>query len=953
MKQRNNEVNELKQKLHKAIKYLEKGKTPDNKTLVNLLKEIQELQIAPSLQNESLFRTTLYSIGDAVITTDLNGKVKQMNPVAEKLCGWKESEAKNKSIEKVFNIVDEVTGKKSDSSYKKVIKSGKISGLANHTLLISKDRKKIPIADSSAPIINDSGNIVGVVLVFRNQTTERENLNILEERERKYSTLLSNLPGFTYRCLNDKNWTMLYISEVCKKITGYSSNDLINNRTIAFNDLIVKSYQGPIWNKWQKVLKDKSFFEFEYPIISKSGKLKWVWERGSGVYSKDGKLLFLEGFIEDISERKLAQESLELKNIIFDSSIAANSVANLNGKIIDINFAFLKIWGYKDKTEVIGKKLDKFIKSKNDVEIILSALNKKGNWQGDFIAIRKDGSEFIANAIATTIVSNDGKIIGYQSSVLDVTDQKRTEELLIESENRYKTFFNNSPDAIFLADPETGNIIDANKEALRLLGMPHSKVIKMHQSQLHPKRLKSYSTKSFNEQLKNVDLKIPVENYLITAAGKEIPVEVLANTLTINGKKVIQGVFRNISDRKKIEKELLESENKFRSFFEYSKDAMLLLNGNVFFDCNPAALELMGCTSKEQLLFVSPAKLSPDFQPDGISSAIKAKRLIKQAYKDGVVRFDWVHRKISGEDLFVEVMLTSIQLDGKQILFTIWRDITQRKAIEAEVQKSKNRMQLLIEGTPHLFFYVQNQDGNVEYISPSVEEITGYTVERWLNQKHWFLTDSPINQNAKNRTRIHLRGNVDPDPIYVEILHANGNKVMIEAYERPIFENGKVIGLQGVAHDITKRLQAEQKLKESEISYTGLFDSVSDAIYILNDKNVFLDVNEGAVKMYGYERKELIGKTPEFVSAPGKNDLALVASASEKAFNGEKQQFEFWGKRKNGEEFLKDVRLYPGNYFNKKVIIAIANDITEKKKAEILLRESEKRYKLIAKNNDD
>ena len=139
MKQRNNEVNELKQKLHKAIKYLEKGKTPDNKTLVNLLKEIQELQIAPSLQNESLFRTTLYSIGDAVITTDLNGKVKQMNPVAEKLCGWKESEAKNKSIEKVFNIVDEVTGKKSDSSYKKVIKSGKISVSYTHLTLPTSD----------------------------------------------------------------------------------------------------------------------------------------------------------------------------------------------------------------------------------------------------------------------------------------------------------------------------------------------------------------------------------------------------------------------------------------------------------------------------------------------------------------------------------------------------------------------------------------------------------------------------------------------------------------------------------------------------------------------------------------------------------------------------------------------------------------------------------------------
>ncbi|MBK7630260.1 MAG: PAS domain S-box protein [Ignavibacteriales bacterium] len=1082
MKQRNNEVNELKQKLHKAIKYLEKGKTPDNKTLVNLLKEIQELQIAPSLQNESLFRTTLYSIGDAVITTDIKGSILQMNHVAEKLCGWKESEAKNKPLEKVFNIISEATGKKLQATYKKVIKTGKITGLANRTLLISKSGNKIPIADSSAPIKNDKGEIIGVVLVFRDQTEERKNQIDLEERERKYSTLISNLPGFTYRCLNDKKWTIVYISEVCKKITGYSQNDFVRKKTISFNDLIVESYQKSIRNKWHKVLKDKSFFEFEYPIINKSGKLKWLWERGRGVYSLDGKLLFLEGFIEDISERKLAQESLELKNIIFESSITANSAANLDGKIIDANAAFLKCWGYSQKTKVIGKQLYKFIKSKNDVETILTSLNKKGFWRGDFIAIRKDGSEFIAQAVATAIVSSDGNIIGYQSSVIDISDQKRTEELLKESEHRYKAFFDNAPDAIFLADPESGNIIDSNKEALKLLKMPYSKVIGMHQSQLHPKRLSTYSTKSFNEQIKVIDLKIPFENFLVTATGEEIPVEVLASILTLNGKKVIQGVFRNISERRNIETALLRSqetlqnilaqfpgivfwkdvnsiylgcnqafaagaglnspaeiigktdfdlpwadteaeyyrdddkdvivntktkrhiiekqhqasgkitwfdtnkvpikdnngkvigvlgisiditerintekalhssEEKFRSLFEQSSDAMLLLDGNVFFDCNKAALDLMGCNSKEQLLFLSPAKLSPDFQPDGISSVKKAEKLIKQAYKEGAAKFEWVHKKISGEDLIVDVMLTSVPLEDKQILFTIWRDITQRKAIEAEVQKSKDRMQLLIEGTPHLFFYVQNLMGNVEYISPSVENITGYSVKQWLNQNHWYVSDSPINHKAKERTKAHLAGTVITDPFYVEILHANGNKVMIEVYERPILADGKVIGLQGVAHDITKHQLAEQSLKESEISYRGLFDSVSEAIYILNESGIFLDVNKGSCIMYGYDRDELIGKTPEDVSASGKNDLQSVAISLGKAFKGEKQQFEFWGKRKNGEEFLKDVRLYPGNYFNKNVVIAIANDITEKKKAEFLLRESEKRYKLIAENTAD
>ena len=953
MNKSKNDLNKIKKKINSTLKYFEKNKSLDKKILENFINDINEMQKGTSLQQENFFRTTLYSIGDGVITTDLNGKIQQMNPVAEKLCGWKESEAKNKSFESVFKIIAEITKVKSENPVKRVLKSKHTVGLANHTLLISKTGKKIPIADSSSPIKNDKGKIIGVIIVFRDQTREREKENTLEERERKYSTLVSNLPGFIYQCKNDKDWTMEFISDGCKKITGYTPSDFIKNNKIAFNDIIHPDYKKTIWNKWQKILKERTYFEFEYPIIAKNGKLKWIWERGRGVYSTNGKLIFLEGFIEDISERRNAEESLRLKNIVFESSITANSIANLEGKLIDANAAFLNFWGYKSKSKVLGKSLNVFIKSKNDVVKILSTLNKKGVWEGDFLAKRSDRSEFIAHGLATTVVDNKGKIIGYQSSVLDVTDRNRTEALLKESENRYKIFFDNSPDAIFLADPESGEIVNANKAALQLLKMSYSKVVGMHQSQLHPKRLEDHAVKGFEEHKKENELIKPIENYVLTASGEEIPVEVLANTLKINGKTVIQGVFRNISERRRIEKALKESENKFQLFFEHSKDAMLLLDGNVFFDCNNAAVEMLGYNNKSEMLSAHPSKLSPDFQPDGTASFTKAEKIMNQAYKDGFVRFEWTHRKMNGEDLPVEVMLTSIPLAGKQILFTVWRDITERKTIESEIQRSRERMQLLVEGTPHLFFYVQNLDGKIEYISPSVENITGYSVSEWHNQNTWFITDSPINQNARKRTWEHLSGIINNDPVYAEILHANGSKVMIEIYERPIIKEGKVLGLHGVAHDISERIRFEQNLKESEISYRGLFNSVSEAIYILDENGIFIDINEGALEMYGYGRNELIGKTPEFVSAPNKNDLSSVAAALGKAFEGEKQQFEFWGKRKNGEEFLKDVRLYLGTYLNKKVCIAIANDITEKRKAEELLRESEKRYKLIAENTAD
>jgi PAS domain S-box-containing protein len=602
MAKRENELYRIKKKINSAVHSIKKNKSADGDSLVKLLMEIKEMQIESNLQNEALFRTTLYSIGDAVITTDTNGNIQHMNPIAEKLCGWKESDAKNRSLDKVFKIVSEVTGKKIESIYKKVLKSGKITGLANHTLLISKNGKKTPIADSSAPIKDDDGKIIGVVLVFRDQTEERKNQTALEERERKYSTLLSNLPGFTYQCANDKNWTMYYMSDGCVKITGYSSKEFINNNRLAFNDIIYPDYQKQIWKKWQKVLKEKTYFEFEYPIIAKNGKQKWVWERGRGVYSNKGKLLFLEGFIEDISDRKLTEESLELKNIIFQSSIAANIVTDSYGKIIDVNSAFLKLWGYSIKTTVIGKTLNRFIKSRDDVESILIALNKKGSWQGDFIASNKSSKDFVAHGIATTVVSSDGNPIGYQYSVLDITDQKGTEELLKESESRYRSFFDNSPDAIILAEPESGNIIDANRAALELLKMPYSKVIKMHQSQLHPKRLRTYSVKGFSEHKKAIDLRIPLDNFIVSSSGEEIPVEILANTLKINGKNIIQGVFRNISERRKIETALLRSQEMLQNVLSQFPGVVFWKDINsVYLGCNQAFANGAG--------FISPAEI--------------------------------------------------------------------------------------------------------------------------------------------------------------------------------------------------------------------------------------------------------------------------------------------------------------------------------------------------------
>ncbi|NOH02077.1 MAG: GAF domain-containing protein [Chloroflexi bacterium] len=136
-----------------------------------------------------------------------------------------------------------------------------------------------------------------------------------------------------------------------------------------------------------------------------------------------------------------------------------------------------------------------------------------------------------------------------------------------------------------------------------------------------------------------------------------------------------------------------------------------------------------------------------------------------------------------------------------------------------------------------------------------------------------------------------------------------------------------------------ERKQFVEALLESETSYRGLFNTVRDAIYIQDREGRFLDVNDGAAQMYGYPKEYFTGKTPEFLSAPGKNDMQKIAASIHKAFEGEAQEFEFWGVRSNGEVFPKDVRLFKGTYFGQEVIIAVAQDITARKQYEEALRQ--------------
>ncbi|RPJ15480.1 MAG: PAS domain S-box protein, partial [Desulfobacteraceae bacterium] len=206
--------------------------------------------------------------------------------------------------------VDDENAKKIFKVYNEVYRTG-IPIKVFDWELIRKDGSKC-FVETGVSLLMDSNNVkTGFSGIARDVTERKRAEEALKDRERTLATLIGNLPGFVYRCANDRDWTMEFISNGCLDITGYRPDEFIGNKTVCYNEIVQPDFREPLWAKWQDLLERKATFEDEYPIITRDGETRWVWERGTGIYSADGQLLFLEGFITDITKRKKSDTELD------------------------------------------------------------------------------------------------------------------------------------------------------------------------------------------------------------------------------------------------------------------------------------------------------------------------------------------------------------------------------------------------------------------------------------------------------------------------------------------------------------------------------------------------------------------------------------------------------------------------------------------------------------------
>ncbi len=176
-------------------------------------------------------------------------------------------------------------------------------------------RKKFLFLDvRKSPLYDVNGKLIGTVGSAQDRTAERDMSKQLAEREQQLSTLVSNLPGMVYRCHNGYEGRMLFVSNGCFAVTGYQPEDFMGEKNTVFNDLILDDYRERVMDQWRVKVRNREMFEGEYPILTATGEIRWMWERGRGIYDDQGNVLYLEGYIEDITSRRNAEHEIKKLN---------------------------------------------------------------------------------------------------------------------------------------------------------------------------------------------------------------------------------------------------------------------------------------------------------------------------------------------------------------------------------------------------------------------------------------------------------------------------------------------------------------------------------------------------------------------------------------------------------------------------------------------------------------
>ncbi len=867
------------------------------------------------------FRTILYSIGDGVITTDTLGKINKMNHVAEELTGWTEAEAVGKPIEIVFNIINGTTRAIVENPIFKVLEKGIIVGLANHTLLISKDGREFPIADSGAPIRDEEGNIEGVVLIFRDKSEEHKAEKIIRQNEARLKRAeLASKSGNWELHLDSKK---IIASEGAGKIYGVDWTEVDY-------DLVKKvplpEYRVVMDKAIINLIEDNIPYNIEYKIKAlDTGEIKDI--HSIAEYDKENKILF--GVIHDITEqKKLEQSRFQLLNII-DKSLNEIYIFNSDTlKFEYVNNGALENLGYNAKeilsltplnikpefTEESFKQLIKPLINGENEKLVFETIHRRKNGTKYNVEIHLQLHKFEDRSVFFAIVN-------------DITKRKRDEAALRENEAFLNNLIETIPIPVFYKDNNL-KYISANNAFINLFGFTKEQIKGKAVTDLYEKELAQIYIEQDKTLINSGGLQIYESKFKdINGSNHDVIFYKATYSNSENNNAGIIGAMLDITDRKKAEEEI-------RTILKTTIDGFYLvdMNGRIL-DTNDSYCSMIGY-SRDELLNMS----IKDVEVQDTEDVIKEK--IREIKQKGFYRFESKHKRKDGKIIDIESSVNYLKT-GNEKIFVFMRDITERKKAEEEI---RTVLRTTIDG-----FYLVDMNGKILDTNDSYCSMIGYSREELLNMR---VNDIDLYDN-ENDVKEKLKIIKSKGFFRFETKHRrkDGKIIDIDASVNYLkAENEKVFVFM---RDITERKQAEEAILRNKERWESLFNNSPAAIAIYQavengNDFIFTDFNSTAQKIDNINRDLVMGKriSELFPSAEKLGFLDIFR----KVWQTGKTEYINLNYQDDRIEGWRENIIYR---LNTGEIVSIYNDITDRMKAEISLRESEERFRTVYNASPD
>ena len=533
----------------------------------------------------------------------------------------------------------------------------------------------------------------------------------------------------------------------------------------------------------------------------------------------------------------------------------------------------------------------------------------------------------------------------------DIIERKRAEEALRESEIRFRELFDNINSGVAVYEAvENGTdfvLKDFNRAGQRIEETSKQDVLGRRVTEVFP----GVPEMGLLEVFQRVWRTGQPEHHPATLYRDERMVGWRENYVYKLPSGEVVTVYDDVTARRNVEEDLRRSETKFRTLYDSTSDAVMLLDLKGFFDCNQAALAIFGCATREEFCSKHPADVSPPMQPCGTDSLTLANRRIVTAMEQGSHHFEWMHKRAdTGETFPADVLLSAMELDGKRVLQAVVRDITERKRAEEALRASEELYRQLFNAFPDGIIVIgsdaliksANRAQSLMYRYASPEEMVGISPS---------LLIAPAMREFARGIMCHRLSGEEIPPLEYRFLRKDGTEFWGNIFATLLRNtSGSITGYICVTHDTTVRKRAEEVLRESELRFRTVYERAAMGIVVVDVGGRIAQANAFFQCMLGRSSEDLVGRKFEEFTHPEEAEVERASFQKALEEGSADAQFQKRYVRNDGQTICANLSstICRDAAGKPQFVIGLVEDITERKRAEEDLRSSHEQFRALA-----